>query len=342
MSRSLTALSLARVILCATVLTGGAWVPLGPAVAQGETAAAQNELRLQQLEDQIRSLTGEVETQNHQISVLTQQLEKMRSDTDLRLNDLEGKSGGAPSAPALGPSQEESATPSGAGTPTPQYGAPTPLLPGALAPPRYAPQPAQSQQYAPQPYQQQQYAPQQYAPQAAYPQQQYNQAQAGPGGPPRNLGTIPAGSVPITPEQEDAAARAASVAGMTPEAQYQAAYALVNQGRYADAEQAFRAFLAGHPKDALASSAAYWVGHSYYATGDFQSAAVAFADGYKKYPKGIKAPDTLLDLGRTLAKLGSTQDACATFAQFDKQFGVGATPAIKKQEQLDKTRLRCG
>jgi TolA-binding protein len=43
-----------------------------------------------------------------------------------------------------------------------------------------------------------------------------------------------------------------------------------------------------------------------------------------------------------LAKLGNSQDACAALAQFDKQFGAGATPALRKQELQEKTRLRCG
>jgi len=272
----------------------------GPVAAQSETPAAQNELRFQQLEDQVRNLTGQVETQNHQIEVLTQQLEKLRGDTDLRLNDLEGKNAGA-APPSQDAGQASAGPPPATLDPTqgtqpaqPSYGAPTPLYPGASA---------QTQQ-------------------------------AGPGAPPRVLGTIPVGTIPSAPP--------AAVAPATPGEQYQAAYALIGRAQYGAAQQAFRAFLAQYPKDPLASSAAYWVGHSYYAQGDFQNAAVAFADGYKKYPKGIKAPDTLLDLGKSLAKLDQVPGACATFAQFDKQFGVGATPAIKKQEQQEKTRLKCG
>jgi len=166
--------------------------------------------------------------------------------------------------------------------------------------------------------------------------------QVAPGAPPRILGSIPAGSVPddgpdAAPSDDDEAA-----APTTPKGQYQVAYGMIGEGRFADAEAAFRAFLKRYPKDPLASSAAYWIGHSHYARGDFQGAAVAFADGYKKYPKGIKAPDTLLDLGRSLGKLGNAQDACATYEQFDAQFGAGAAPTIKRQEQIEKNRLKCG
>jgi tol-pal system protein YbgF len=291
---------LAGPLLAVAPLAFGALLACGPAAAQSDTTpSAQNEYRIQQLEDQIRSLTGQVETQSHQIELLTQQLEKMRSDTDLRLNDLEGKAGGGQPAQAAGQQDSSSA-------------------PTAAAP---APAPQADQSAG--------------APTPLYPGAG---AQPGPGAPPRDLGTIPAGDVPTVGPDQEAELQAAT----TPQGQYRAAYALIEDGRFADAERAFRAFLQQYPRNPLASSAAYWVGHSYYARGDFQNASVAFADGYKKYPSGIKAPDTLLDLGRSLAKLGNTQDACATLAQFDRQFGVGALPAIKRQEQQEKARLRCG
>jgi tol-pal system protein YbgF len=287
----------------AGLLSAGALV-CGQAWAQNETPAAQAEYRFERLEDQIRTLTGQIETQNHQIEVLTQQLEKMRSDTDLRLNDLESRGAGG------SPGVARQAT-SGADDPRDQAYVPPPGTAGGAG-----------------------------APTPLYPGA--GAAQAGPGAPPRNLGTIPAGPVPeASPADGSSDDDDQAAAETTPKGQYQAAYSLIGQGRFDQAEKAFRSFLAQYPKDPLASSAAYWVGHTFYARGDFQKAAVAFAEGYRKYPKGIKAPDTLLDLGRSLGRLGNTQDACATYAQFDKQFGAGASPAIRKQEQLERNRLRC-
>jgi tol-pal system protein YbgF len=296
----------------------------GPAAAQSDNPAAQNELRFQQLEDQVRNLTGQVETQSHQIEVLTQQLEKLRGDTDLRLNDLEGKGGAPAQASQDAGGQAEAAPP------------PAPSRGYAAAPPQqdYPPAPQRGYQQPGYPQQSQNYPPPPPnngygAPTPLYP----GVGKPGPGAPPRILGQIPSGPVP--------SADPAEVAAQTPQAQYQAAYALIGQGQFGAAQQAFQAFIAQNPRDPLASSASYWIGHSYYARGDFQNAAVAYADGYKKYPKGIKAPDTLLDLGKTLAKLDQVPGACATFAQFDKQFGAGATPIIKKQVVQEKTRLRC-
>ncbi len=306
----------ARMRLSPAVFLLGALALCGPASAQSENPAAQNELRFQQLEDQVRTLTGQVETQGHQIEVLNQQLEKLRGDTDLRLNDLEGKGGGgtAQAQPQDNGGQVGDAAPPPAG---PRYAAPAQNYP----PPQSYEERGYSQPPAGSGY---------GAPTPLYP----GAGQPGPGAPPRVLGQIPAGPVP--------SADPADVEAQTPQGQYQAAYALIGQGQFGAAQQAFQAFIQQYPRDPLASSAAYWIGHSYYARGDFQNAAVAFADGYKKYPKGIKAPDTLLDLGRTLARLDQVPGACATFAQFDKQFGTGAMPAIKRQVEQEKSRLRCG
>jgi tol-pal system protein YbgF len=249
-----------------------------PASAQIDTqAAAQTEYRFQQMQDQIQSLTGQVETQSHQIEVLKTQLEKLRADTDLRLNDLEGKG-----SPAQQGDDAENTGPAPSNMPTP-------IIPGATA---------------------------------------------APGAPPRLLGQIPQGAVPPVlppvPVEE------------SPQAEYQAAYTLIGQGKYAEAEKAFRGFVARYPKDPLAASASYWIGQSYFARNEFQNAAVAFGDGYQKYPKGAKAPDTLLDLGKSLARLNQIPAACASFAELDKKFGAAVAPAIKHQEQMEKTRLKCG
>jgi tol-pal system protein YbgF len=245
-----------------------------------ETQAAQMEYRFQQMQDQIQTLTGQVETQSHQIDVLKQQLEKLRGDTEIRLNDLEGKGG-----PAQGTDASNGPPPSGAPySNAPYSNAPTPIFPGA---------------------------------------------NAAPGAPPRFLGQIPQGAAPPAVEE-------------SPQAEYQAAYGLVGQAKYAEAEKAFRGFVARYPKDPLAASAAYWIGHTYFARNDFQNAAVAFGDGYQKYPKGAKAPETLLDLGKSLAKLNQVPAACASFSELDKKFGPTVAPALKHQEQMEKTRLKCG
>lgn len=147
------------------------------------------------------------------------------------------------------------------------------------------------------------------------------------------LGTIPAGPVPTAP--------AGAAAPPSPQHDYEAALEMYRLGSYAEAEKAFRGFIAQYPKDPLASNAAYWMGESYFTRGKYQDAVGTFADGYQKYPTGAKAPDTLIELGRSLDKLGRKADACAAFAQFKAKF-PNAAPATKRQALQETTRLKCG
>src|SRR5690606_6789529 len=54
--------------------------------------------------------------------------------------------------------------------------------------------------------------------------------------------------------------------------QYDAAFALMKQGRYEEAAQRFREFIARNPRGALADNAQYWIGEAAYVTRDFRTA----------------------------------------------------------------------
>ncbi len=157
----------------------------------------------------------------------------------------------------------------------------------------------------------------------------------GPGAPPRVLGTIPAGAVPTAPP--------AAAIPQSPQQQYEAALELYHQGNYPDAEKEFRAFVAQHPKDPLASNAAFWMSaRRYFIRGKFQEAVGTFADALQKYPKGSKAPDTLLELGKSLDQLEARPGRLyAVLGQIGVKF-PSASQTIKRQAQQEKTRLKCG
>lgn len=94
-----------------------------PSVSGGNAGAslgAGTEIRLQQMEREMRELRGTFEEQAHNIRMLRKELERVTSDLELRVNDLEGKgasvsagdsNGGAPyvvkpAAPAVGGGNE--------------------------------------------------------------------------------------------------------------------------------------------------------------------------------------------------------------------------------------------
>lgn len=101
---------------------------------------------------------------------------------------------------------------------------------------------------------------------------------------------------------------------------YDAGVELIRTGKYQEAQKKFEEFLTVAPQDALAGNAKYWLGESYYARGDYTSAAVIFAQGFKEYPKSVKAPDNLLKLGISMQALKKKNEACTAFTSIKKEF----------------------
>jgi len=128
--------------------------------------------------------------------------------------------------------------------------------------------------------------------------------------------------------------------GATPDEQYQYAFGLLRQANYPEAERALRTFIERHPTSQLAGNAQYWLGETFYVRGDYQNAAVAFAEGYQNYPDSGKAPDNLLKLGMSLGEIGAKDDACTALNQLAKQFPA-APSNIKERATSERGRLGC-
>lgn len=126
------------------------------------------------------------------------------------------------------------------------------------------------------------------------------------------LGTLPSkkGGKARTSKSPKAAKRKKALPKGTPKQKYDHARRLLEQGKYANAARAFKAFVRKHPGDPLASNAMYWLGEIHYYRKNYVEAARVFLDGYKQYPKGGKAPDNLYKLGKSLAAINEKKQAC--------------------------------
>ena len=98
-------------------------------------------------------------------------------------------------------------------------------------------------------------------------------------------------------EQANAGTAPYALQGTTPDEQYQFAFDLMRQTKYADAERALSTFVDEYPDHPLAGNASYWLGETYYVRKDYSNAAQTFAETFKKFPQSGKAPDSLLKLG---------------------------------------------
>jgi tol-pal system protein YbgF len=152
------------------------------------------------------------------------------------------------------------------------------------------------------------------------------------------LGPSPAQAAPVAAPPGANTASAAGAAN--PQDQYNAAFSLLRQARYEDAEQALRGFVQQHPKDTLAPAAQYWLGETFYVRKDYTNAAAAFADGYEKYPKSPKGPDFLLKLGMSLANAGQKDNACRAYQRLDRDYPQ-ASGEIRDRSGAEKKRLGC-
>jgi tol-pal system protein YbgF len=126
---------------------------------------------------------------------------------------------------------------------------------------------------------------------------------------PGNLGSLPADALPEE-----------SAGGLSARQRYDAAMDLLSRAQYAEAQNAFRGFVAAHPVDELAGPAQYWVGDIAFTQKDYGGAAKAFAELLKRYAKTARAPDAMLKLGLSLLELGQKKEGCTTLAAVKSKY----------------------
>jgi tol-pal system protein YbgF len=153
--------------------------------------------------------------------------------------------------------------------------------------------------------------------------------------------TAPVGTDASRATQTASAGDAVKLPAGDASSQYEYAFAYLMRRDFDGAEQAFRQFVAAHPKDELAGNAQYWLGETYYVREDFEAAARTFAEGFQRYPDSGKAADNLLKLGLSLAALDRKQDACITFAKLEASY-PGSPPNILQRANRERDRLGCG
>jgi tol-pal system protein YbgF len=88
---------------------------------------------------------------------------------------------------------------------------------------------------------------------------------------------------------------AAAVEPKTKETElYDKSIALYRDGKYEEAIEGFKSFLATFPKSDRADNAHFWIGECYTALKQYEQAILAYQEVIKKYPKGNKVPSALL------------------------------------------------
>lgn len=267
----------------------------------GPSALSQFDLRLSALEEALRQLTGQVEEVNFNLSQLRERVERMSTDTDFRLTQLEKAAQNNAAAAQAAPPADD-----GKAAPPPDKAAPGGNAgSNAAGTTGLAPGPATLGSVG--------------------------------GKPAINGKPIPPGTKP--PAAEPAPVLVPLPPG-SPKEQYDYAFDLLIRAQYAQAEGALRSFIAAYPNDGLTPNAQYWLGESFFARQNYKDAAEQFLIGYQKYPQSLKAPDNLLKLGLSLQNLSKKPEACAAYGRFSKEYPT-ASVTLKRRVAEEQQRLNC-
>ena len=138
-----------------------------------------------------------------------------------------------------------------------------------------------------------------------------------------------------------AVAGGAAVAGVpasgSDQKDYQAAFDLLKQARYADAAAAFSQFLAMYASSDLRDNAQYWLAETHYVDQNFATAL----DGFKKvvadYPASRKIPDAWLKIGFCNYELKQWPDAKQALVIVQSRFPE-STAARLATQRLEKMK----
>ncbi|CDK97999.1 conserved protein of unknown function [Magnetospirillum gryphiswaldense MSR-1 v2] len=156
----------------------------------------------------------------------------------------------------------------------------------------------------------------------------------GPASGPQTLGTLSERDLkkpaPVVP----------SAAPKDAQGLYDMAYDALQGGDYATAEKGFQDFLAQNGNHQLAGNAQYWLGDIAYVRKDFNTSAVTFLEGYKKFPKHSKAADMIYKAGSAFGQMGKKKEACTAFAiLFNEQPKM--PDRVKRAATAEKQKYDC-
>lgn len=112
---------------------------------------------------------------------------------------------------------------------------------------------------------------------------------------------------------------------------YEAALNLFKATNYAAAATAFNTFLDKYPASTLAGNASYWLGLTYFSTGDHKNAAAVQRRLLKDYPLHAKVPDAMVNLARAQIQLGETESARQNLEQVIARYPMTRSAELAKK-----------
>ncbi|MET3667002.1 tol-pal system protein YbgF [Caulobacter sp. 1776] len=105
---------------------------------------------------------------------------------------------------------------------------------------------------------------------------------------------------------------------------------LLLAGDYANAEQAFSAYVANYPDNAKAPEARYWLGETQFVREAYSDAAGSYIGAIRGWPQTSWAPDATLKLARSMVALRKTTEACRTLDELTKRYPKAPAQVVSR------------
>jgi tol-pal system protein YbgF len=145
--------------------------------------------------------------------------------------------------------------------------------------------------------------------------------------PPATSPAPPSAPIPAPAPQPSSALHAAQIADS-----YRGALMLFGRGKLAESRAAFQQVFDADPSGELADNALFWIGETYFAARDYQSAMRYYTRVTKEYADQNKAPDALFKLGIAFEKTGDLAMARKAFQDVIARYPYSAPSASAKLE----------
>ena len=113
---------------------------------------------------------------------------------------------------------------------------------------------------------------------------------------------------------------------------YRQAIMLFGRGKHAEARRAFQAVFDSEVAGDLADNALFWIGETYFATGDYTNAVRHYMRVVNDFADQNKAPDALFKIALAQARTGDLALARRTLEQVIERYPYSSTASSAKAE----------
>jgi len=129
----------------------------------------------------------------------------------------------------------------------------------------------------------------------------------------KSAAPTPAPQTVVSSHSSPRSSAAHALGGPALEDRYRRALTLYGQGKTAEARLAFQDVFDSDPAGELADNALYWLGETFFGSGNYSNALTYYQRVVKDYSDQNKAPDALFKSGMAYEKMGDLQLARRAF-----------------------------